>query len=149
MTEIQEHTFSNIEIQNSLAIVLQREKNVEFAFIFGSRIKNTQRFQSDLDIAVYFSREPELLEIGNLMNELEKTSVVNVDLVILNELYNKHPELAYNIIREGVLLVSNNSSLLTAYKRSVFLQYFDTKPLLDMYHQRFLQRLHANKFAER
>lgn len=149
MSEIQEHTFSNIEIQNSLAIALQREKNVEFAIMFGSRIKNMQRFQSDLDIAVYFYREPELLEIGNLVNKLERTSVVNVDLVILNKLYSKHPELAYNIISEGVLLVSNNSNLFAAYKRSVFLQYFDTKPLLDMYHQRFLQRLHANKFAER
>ncbi len=137
------------DIQIILKEILSKETNIEFAYIFGSQVKNTYRFKSDLDIAVFFTSEPELPEIGRIVSELERSIDTEIDLVSLNNLYNKNPELAYNIISEGILIFSKNNSLLTKYKSSVYLAYLDIKSMLDVYHNKFLQRLHNKRFAER
>ncbi|MHB1687451.1 MAG: type VII toxin-antitoxin system MntA family adenylyltransferase antitoxin [Ignavibacteriaceae bacterium] len=144
-----ENKINSIEIQNLLAKVLKKYENIEFAFFFGSRAKNTTRFKSDIDVAAYFSKEPELLEIGKIVLDLEEALHLEVDFVLLNNLYMQNPELAYNIITEGVLTLSNNHKLLTSFKSSVFIEYLEIKPMLEIYHNRFLKRLHNNKFAER
>jgi predicted nucleotidyltransferase len=46
-------------------ILIQKE-NIRFAYLFGSQVKNQTRFGSDLDIALYFEKEPDLVDIGAL-----------------------------------------------------------------------------------
>ncbi len=137
------------ELQVILKELLFKETNIEFAYVFGSQVKKTHRFKSDLDIAVFFNREPTLMEIGRIVSELERSIDLEIDLVSLNNLYNKNPELAYNIISSGILVLSKNNQLLTKYKSSVFIAYLDIKPMLSIYHDKFLQRLKNNRFAER
>ncbi len=43
------------ELQVILKELLFKETNIEFAYVFGSQVKKTHRFKSDLDIAVFFN----------------------------------------------------------------------------------------------
>jgi predicted nucleotidyltransferase len=127
--------------------ILKQTQYVQFAYFFGSRVKNKTRFGSDLDIALYFDKEPELLNIGELVIELEKTVDCNVDLVLLNNLYEKNPKLAYSVIAEGILLFSIDDKLLSLYKKMTYLKYLDFKPIIDLFTGKLNERISNKKFA--
>lgn len=136
-----------MEYINDIIGILSNNKNIIFAYLFGSRIKNKIRLGSDLDLAIYFASEPDILEIGALCNELENIVNINVDLVMLNDLFLHNPQLSYNILNDGILIYSNDDELLSNYKKRVILEYLDIKLMLDMFNNKFLERLSNNKFA--
>jgi len=103
---------------------------------------------SDLDIAIYFSIEPGLLDIGNIVNELETEINLTIDLISLNKLYLNNPELAYNIIKDGIVIHSKDNILLADYKKRVFIEYLDKKPMMDLFNQKFSERLRSGRFGE-
>ncbi|MBZ0179997.1 MAG: nucleotidyltransferase domain-containing protein, partial [Melioribacteraceae bacterium] len=113
--------------QKKLAEFLKSNQNIKFAFIFGSFARKKNRFGSDLDIAVFFEQEPDLLSIGQLIVELEEVVDLNVDLVSLNNLSEKNPKLAYSIIDDGILLFCTDQKLLSQYKKMTYLKYLDFK----------------------
>ena len=136
-------------LPNLIKNKISKNKNIAFAILFGSHATGKVRFGSDLDIAIYFKTEPELLEIGDLVNQLQEITEDKIDLVKLNGLYSSRPGLAYNIIKDGIVIYSEDSLLLAEYKRKVFLEYLNFKPIADMFHNRYLQRLTANKPGRR
>jgi len=127
--------------------ILKQTQNILFAYLFGSHAKNKSRFGSDLDIALYFKHELQLLEIGKIVNELENTCEFKIDLVSLNNLFDKNPALAYSVISEGALLFCNDEKLLTHYKRMTFLNYLDFKPVIDLFDKKLKERIDDKKFA--
>jgi uncharacterized protein len=134
--------------EKELVRVLYGYKNSIFAYLFGSRANNTIGFESDLDIALYFDREPELIEIGQLVAELENISGCTVDLVALNNLYEKNPRLAYSIINEGRLLYCVDEIALIAFKKNTLLNYFDFKPVIILFERKIGERINSKKFAQ-
>ena len=137
----------NLNIEK-ISKVLQRTQNIEFAYIFGSHVKNKTRFGSDLDIAVNFKKEPELLSIGMVVNDLEEITNYEVDLVMLNGLIEAHPKLAYSVISEGILLFNNNEESLTLYKKKAYLAFLDFEPVINLFDKILKERIYKNKFAE-
>jgi len=133
--------------KEKITVILQQAGNILFAYLFGSQVKNKTRFGSDLDIAIYFEREAQLLEIGTLVNELEKAVNCKIDLVSLNDLYQKNPKLAYSVIAEGDLLFCNDQKLLNHYKKSVYLKYLDFKPVIDLFTSKLNERISKKRFA--
>lgn len=132
---------------NFISDIIKENKNISFAYLFGSRVKNKVRFGSDLDIAIFFESEPTLDEIGKLCYELETASNCEIDLIKLNDLYDTNPELAYNIIKDGILIFHRNINIVNDFKKNAILRYLDFKPLRDKFHNLFLERLSKNKFA--
>ncbi len=132
---------------NNIINVLKENDKIAFVILFGSQIKNKTRFGGDLDLAIYFKSEPSILELGDLYNKLEKIIGIRIDLVKLNNLYETNPELAFNIMNEGKLILSNDTQQYKDYKRRVILRYMDVKPMLDKIHAEFLERLFNNNFA--
>jgi len=132
---------------NNIVNVLTENDKIAFVILFGSQIKNKTRFGSDLDIAIYFKSEPSIFELGDLYNKLDKVISIRIDLVKLNNLYNKNPGLAFNIMNEGKLILNNDTQQYKDYKRRVILRYMDVKPMLDKIHSEFLERLINNNFA--
>lgn len=137
-----------MENTQKIAETLKQMPNIQFAYAFGSRIKGKPRFGSDLDIALYFDKEPELLEIGMIVNELEKVSGCQVDLVKLNGLHKKNPKLAHNVIDEGILLFSRNEKELIGFKKSAILWYLDFKPVIDLFERKLKERIANRKFGK-
>lgn len=132
---------------SSLIEIIKKYDYISFAYLFGSRVNNNFRFDSDLDIAVFFESEPSLYEIGKLCSELEIASNCEIDLIKLNKLYSINPELAYNIIKDGKLIFYKDISLVNEFKKCAILWYLDFKSLRDKFHKLFLERLSKNKFA--
>lgn len=133
--------------KDKLIKVLKENKNINFAYLFGSQAKNKTRYGSDLDIALYFENEPELTDIGALVLELEKAADCKIDLISLKELYKKNPKLAYSVINEGTLLFYFDAAFLGHYKKKVFLHYLDFKPIIDLFTSKLYERVSNNKFA--
>ncbi len=127
--------------------VLQNSGNIQFAYLVGSIAKNKARFGSDLDIAVYFEHKPDLLDIGMLVNGLEKITEYNVDLILLNDLFKTNPKLAYSVIGEGILLLCRNEELLISYKANTYMEYFDFKPAADLFSRKLRERIINKRFA--
>ncbi len=109
--------------------------------------KNQTRFGSDLDIAVYFKKEPGLADIGVLVPQLEEAAGCDVDLISLEGLYIKNPKLAFSVIAEGLLLYTKDEKLHGYYKKMVFLHYLDFKPVIDLFKEKLYKRLNDRKFA--
>ncbi|MCF6269710.1 MAG: nucleotidyltransferase domain-containing protein [Melioribacteraceae bacterium] len=83
-------------------------KKTSFALIFGSFNSEAFSEMSDIDVAVNFKIEVDLIEVGEIVSSLEKTANRKIDIVILNDLLNKNPLLAYNIISNSKLLFKKN-----------------------------------------
>lgn len=132
---------------NSVIEIIKQYDNINFAYLFGSRVNNNFRLDSDLDIAVFFESEPSLYEIGELCSKLETASNCEIDLIKLNNLYADNPELAYNIIKDGKLIFYRTIEAVNEFKKNAILWFLDFKPVRDKFHNIFLERLSKNKFA--
>ena len=137
----------DIYVQNKIASILSKQSNIKFALIFGSALKTKVRYGSDLDIAVYFNDEPDLLTIGELALKLEKEVDRKIDLIKLNNLDKLNPCVAYSILSKGIVVYTGDSKTFIGFKRSVFLHYLDFKFIRDMFDAAFNKRLSTNKFA--
>ncbi len=78
---------------------LTQEYNISYLGIFGSYIGGEQKRDSDLDILVEFSKEPDLFEFIGLKQELSGILGVEVDLVMKNTL---KPRIGKRILEEVV-----------------------------------------------
>ncbi len=134
-------------IQNRLASVLSNQNNIVFACLFGSEAKKQTRYGSDIDIAVYFDKDPAILELGELINGLEKESESKIDLVNLNNLDKTNPRLAHSILSDCIILILNDEMIFKEFKSSVILRYLDFKFASDMFDNAFKKRLASNQFA--
>jgi predicted nucleotidyltransferase len=135
------------QILSEIETSLKNNSNILFAYLFGSKVKKNSRFGSDLDLAVYFCNEPEILEMGALVLQLEEIANCNADLVSLNNLDKLNPKLAYSIISEGIVVCLNNKKLFNQFKESVVLKYLDFKTVDELFNKNFNHRLANHKFA--
>ncbi len=128
---------------------LKKIEYIDFALIFGSYAQGKPFPFSDLDLAIHTSKDLDLLELGGLITELEELTQKEVDLILLNNLYQENPLLAYHIITEGVLLFSRDEEQWVEYKTKVFLYYFDHKALYEAMNKSFIKRIEENKIGKR
>jgi len=119
----------------SITKVLETERDILFAYLFGSYAKGTQNEQSDIDIAVYLSDEkilekqplyPSRLAI-RIENVLDKKKV---DVRILN---GSTLRFKNQVLMHGKLLLSTDEKKRIEFETSSLAQYFDFKPHIDRY----------------
>lgn len=135
------------ELKSKIRSFLQKQEDIVFAILFGS-FKNKNKFR-DIDIAIYMAGDSSLLKIGSLKSELDLLTKNNTDLIVLNNLYTKNPELAYEIAVRGDVLFTHKPELLTCFKKRAFLIYFDTAYLRRKVDKAFKKRLNEKKFGQR
>ncbi|KKP32576.1 MAG: hypothetical protein A2312_04425 [Candidatus Staskawiczbacteria bacterium RIFOXYB2_FULL_32_9] len=91
----------------NLIPIFEKYSEVKLAYLFGSRATGKIGPLSDYDFAIYLDEKNEKKRFDlrlDLMGEISiKLKTDNVDLVVINDL--DAPELKYNIIKEGVLLL--------------------------------------------
>ena len=86
---------------------LNKKSNIPIAIVFGSAMR--RNIVRDLDIAVYFQRKPDLMEICRLIVELEDFLGIPVDLIPLNEV---PPKLLLKIVSQGTAVKIEDRKLL-------------------------------------
>lgn len=127
--------------------VLHDHENVVFAYLFGSFV--TQDRYRDIDIGIYFESKVDLLTIGLLKTELEQHIRCPVDIIQINKLTERNPELAFDMVTSGRQVINKDPKLHRGYKEKVFRAYYDTAFLRILVNDAFGKRLETNKFGYR
>lgn len=109
----------------------------------------TVRPFSDVDVAIVPVAQPDPLDLGYLVNVLEEATGHSVDLLDATDLFTRRPKLAYQIVRDRVLLVDHDHEALVAFKKHTFLHYLDTEYLRRLTESALVERLKNGDLGRR
>lgn len=82
------------------------------------------------------------------MARLESLTGKEIDLILLNTVEERNPQLAYEIVFGGELLFSKEKEVLDRYRRRTLHYFFDTEPLRRMLREGLDRRLSEGTFAK-
>ncbi|MEQ9714238.1 MAG: nucleotidyltransferase domain-containing protein [Candidatus Asgardarchaeum sp.] len=127
----------NLEkIKNILIKIFDDDKNVEFAYIFGSMVNGRTHPLSDIDIAVYLN-DDSLKSIMRLNARIIDKLGENIDLLVLN----RAPySLRYIVISNGILIFSRNEEHRIEFESKAMLLGIDEKNALDAIEKSLIER---------
>ena len=113
---------------DELRRVLEAERDVAYALLFGSGGRGALRPTSDVDVAIELRADAprDTGAIGSLAARLESAAGRKVDLVLMDE---ASSPLAYRIFRDGRVILERDHAALAARKARVILEYLDFKPV--------------------
>jgi len=134
---------------SKIADYLRGYDNILFALVFGSAAKGKSNRLSDVDIGIYTTDEMPLLKLGRIVSGLEKIVKKKVDLVVLNDLFKRKPNFAFQVVSSGRLLFTKDKGAFTNFKKNVFLYYLDAGPLIKMMKASLERRIKTDRFGER
>jgi predicted nucleotidyltransferase len=137
------------ELEIKVTNYLKRYEEVDFALFFGSFVSGRFGNKSDLDVGIFYNKSLDLLLIGRIVTDLEEITNLKIDLLELNDIYKKHPLLAYQIATNYKLLFSKNEDCFVNFKRNAFLYYFDTERLRKSVNSAFNKRISSKNFGKR
>lgn len=118
-------------IINKISSLLQKYREISFAYIFGSFV--SARNFSDVDIGIYLS-EPDSLDQLSFAFKLEDEIQAEVhfpsDVRIINH---APPSFVYNMTREAIVIVDNDISRRSDFEGIIFKKYWDFAPFRKQY----------------
>lgn len=103
------------------------------AYLFGSYARGEEKPDSDVDVAVLYTKPPPSTLEGlglRLEGELESSLGKAVDLVVLNR---APVDLIHRVLRDGILLFDQNTSARIRFEVKARNEYFDLLPFLRQY----------------
>jgi hypothetical protein len=126
------------EIFDILKKVMEKDKEVLFAYLYGSYVQDSVHFQSDIDLGVYL-KPSDIKEYIKKEEELTielvtKIHMDRIDLRILNVL---PLLLQYNILKDGIPIFVRDDKERVDFETRVMNRFFELKPYIDEY-QRML-----------
>lgn len=135
------------QLEQKLRDFLSGVGSVKLAYLFGSTARGESNCLSDIDIAVLFddallrkeSFDPQV-ELISELTCLLKTD--NVDLVVLND---SPLLLTYNIIREGIILKSDEP-LRVKFETKMMSRYLDERYHIERHSKESLKRISESGF---
>ena len=136
-------------LYSKLTSYLSKQEEVVFALVYGSFARGTNNKLSDIDIGIFFNSEPEILEYGKMISDLEGITGYKIDLLKLNNLFSERPKLAFEIVNNSKLMLCKNNDTFIDFKTRSLLYYFDIKPMLDNLDKQIIKRIKQNRFGVR
>jgi len=127
-------------LEEKIKKMLEKEKNILFAYIFGSYARGEARENSDIDVAIYVKKVPkDIFKYENkIASKIEKEIKKQVEVRILNKL----PFLLQSrITKEGKLIFSKNEKERIKFETFVLSNYLDFSYLMKEYN-----RIRAKRF---
>ena len=128
--------------------VLQEYDFIHTAILFGSFSNKTNNPLSDVDIAMGLTREITLLEFGQLVSVLEQEVQRRVDLVVLNNLYDRDTRLAYSIYQNHEEVFLNDKEFFDDFKFYTLKYFMDRKYLYDIFDKELAKRVKDGTFGK-
>lgn len=139
---------SNLDqLEEKLRDFFSGVEGVKVAYLFGSTVRGEANSLSDIDVAVLFDdaflQKEEFdfqLDLISKLTGLLNTN--NVDLVVLN---NSPLLLAYNIIRDGIILKSDEF-LRVKFETKIMSRYLDERYHIERHAKESLKRMAKSGF---
>ncbi len=124
----------------------KKNKDIEFALLFGSHAKGHANKMSDVDIAVCLSPRVAASKFFDLRLSLAAELPIKgkKDVVILNE---SPPLLAYEVASHGKPIFIRNKKALIDFKASAFSRFFDTQVLRNVQYEAMVKRIKEGKIG--
>lgn len=135
------------ELKQKVAVSLSKEKDVFFAYLFGSATRGGFNKESDLDIAVYFDNrikpdeqfQKRLRLIEHLQNKTgRKVEVLN--FAEITSIFFK-----FVIIKEGKVILERDHSSRVDFELKTMNDYYDFQPFLKEYNRSYIERSLSKK----
>ena len=137
-----EKNLPSADLAQRLREFLQDVKEIAFAYLYGSAAHDPAPYGGDIDIAVYLkaSDTEEYIKKETELTVLliSRLSTDEIDLRVLNVL---PLVLQYNILKEGILILSRDEMERVEFETSVMLRFFELKPYLDEYRMMLSERI--------
>ncbi len=125
---------------------LEGDREVLFAYIFGSYGRGKPSPLSDVDIAVYLDDDSDLfskkLELMGNASEILKTD--EVDIVILNE---SPLSLAHSVLKTGKLLFCKYEKKRVEFETRANILYCDAEPLRKTASESLIKRIKEGRYG--
>ena len=118
--------------------LLKSKPYIEFAYLFGSQAKGLADYRSDWDVAIYFNKDPKKLPAWtsfSLESETSREIGKESQIFTLNGI--ESPVLIFQIIKDGILLVDNDTEKRIVFEAKALSKYHD--------YQYYLKRQMAGK----
>ena len=137
-----------MNILNISKRVLSQYDYIDYALLFGSYANGKEYAMSDIDIALYTTRDLSLYEVGTIISDMESALERKIDLVLLNDLPFQRPLLAYNIYLNHRIIFNNNPEAYHKFKEMALHAYMDFKPMIEDQNRAFDQRIQNGTLAK-
>jgi len=110
-------------ITGEISSLLEKKKDIIFAYIYGSFVRS-DKF-SDIDIGI-FVRKKRSLEPLNYEFKFEKEIQSFIHLPVDVRIINHAPlSFVYNVIKEGILITDKDASIRADFEGIIFKKYLD------------------------
>lgn len=128
-------------IEEKIKKTFEKDKNILFAYVFGSQVSGRANFESDIDVAVFLD-EKRVKDVFkkrlHLIEELQAKLKKNTEVVILNEI--RSIFFKFVIIKEGMLVFEGDHSQRVDFELKTMQEYYDYQPFLKEYDKAYLKR---------
>lgn len=138
---------SKSNIISSITNVLKNQEDIVFAYLFGSFV--SEDIFQDIDIAIYTSKDPSLLLLGEIQTELEMAASRKIDIIHLNNIISQNPALAHEIVSKGLILVDKEPLAQKNFKEKALISHFDNAELNRQMQEAFRSRIRNRKIGVR
>ncbi len=122
------------ELEKIINKVFNKRDEVLLCYLYGSYVSGNKSEYSDIDLGILLDNtfKKHYLYQVDLSLEIEKEfgNKIEIDLYILND---ATPRFLYNVIKNGHVIHFKNETFRHEFEIRVLYDYFDIKPLLDMY----------------
>lgn len=118
------------EIFEKLKEFLEKDPNISFAFVFGSAAEGRLRKDSDIDLAIYVTKELEPLEYLKLPTKLSDLIKREVHLIVLNKASSL---LRHRIMKERKILFIKDFDTYAKFREKTMTDYEEYLYISDNY----------------
>ena len=129
------------KIQNKLKPLLKKEKDILFAYLFGSVAQGKTNYESDIDLAIYLSEKKDGDFFKKKVSLIEKAQSIlkkSTEVVILNEISSIF--FKFVIIKEGRVIFEREHGERVDFELRTMQEYYDFQPFIEAYNKAYLKR---------
>lgn len=129
------------KIQKKLKPLFKREKDILFAYLFGSAVQEKTNYESDVDLAVYLDEKKVDDLFKKRLSLIEKIQSIlkkPTEVVILNEI--KSIFFKFVIIKEGKVIFERDHGKRVDFELKTMQEYYDFQPFIKAYNKAYLEK---------
>ena len=125
--------------RKKLISLLQNNKDIIAAILFGSESRGTATQESDIDIALLYEKDniPNGIDLLQFRQQLSDKMEQDVDIVLLNK---ASPIISMQALKNGKPLLIRNQKVYDAFEIQLVTDYADVKRMREPFEKNILSR---------